>query len=158
MPWWWAAAPSCAYVYPVFMKVIFLIPVVSDGGAEKIASDLSFTLGVDEILLVVFEQRQGYAFQGRLISMDLPIERRSVFARVAGFIRRTYRFRRILRQERPDCVISFMGEANFINALVSHRSILTVHNHLSSVSNLRGRLESKVFALLLRILYRRATI
>ena len=56
------------------MKVIFLIPHVSDGGAEKIASDLSFTLGVDEILLVVFEQRQGYAFQGRLISMDLPIE------------------------------------------------------------------------------------
>jgi len=140
------------------MKVIFLIPHVSDGGAEKIASELSFTLGVDEILLVVFEQRQGYAFPGRLISMDLPIERRSVFARVAGFIRRTYRFRRILRQERPDCVISFMGEANFINALVSHRSILTVHNHLSSVSNLRGRLESKVFALLLRILYRRATI
>jgi len=140
------------------MKVIFLIPHVSDGGAEKIASDLSFTLGVDEILLVVFQQRQGYAFQGRLISMDLPIDRHSVFGRVGGFIRRTYRFRRILRQERPDCVVSFMGEANFINALGSHRPILTVHNHLSSVTNLRGRLESKLFSLLLRILYRRATV
>src|SRR5437762_11185119 len=96
-------ASTGACVYPVFMKVIFLIPHVSDGGAEKIASDLSFTLGVDEILLVVFQQRQGYAFQGRLISMDLPIERHSVFGRVGGFIRRTYRFRRIRRQERPDC-------------------------------------------------------
>src|SRR5207247_9115455 len=106
------------------MKVIFLIPHVSDGGAEKIASELSFTLGVDEILLVVFQQRQGYAFQGRLISMDLPIERHSVFGRAGGFIRRMYRFRRILRQERPGSVVSFMGEANFINALALHRAIL----------------------------------
>src|SRR5438477_5555120 len=140
------------------MKVIFLIPHVSDGGAEKIASELSFMLGVDEILLVVFEQRQGYTFQGRLISMDLPIERRSVFARVAGFIRRVYRFKRILRQERPDCVISFMGEANFINALVSRRPILTVHNHLSSLGFLRGRFELLIFNLLVKTLYRLATI
>jgi glycosyltransferase involved in cell wall biosynthesis len=140
------------------MKLILLIPHMADGGAEKTLSDLSFNLGLGEIVLVVFQERQGYPFRGRLISMNLPIERQSIFARVCGFIRRTYRFRRILQKERPDCVISFMGEANFINALVSPRPILTVHNHLSSVSYLRGRLEALAFTGLVKALYRRATI
>jgi glycosyltransferase involved in cell wall biosynthesis len=51
-----------------------------------------------------------------------------------------------------------MGEANFINALVGCKPILTVHNHLSSVSGQRSRLESTIFSLLLRTLYRRATV
>src|SRR6516225_9864547 len=140
------------------MKLMFLIPHISDGGAEKILSDLSFNLGLGEVVLVVFEEKQGYPFQGRLISMDLPIEKHSIAGRVLGFIRRTYRFRRLVRKERPDCVISFMGEANFINALVSTRPILTVHNHLSSGFHLRGRLEAKIFDFLMRTLYRRATI
>jgi glycosyltransferase involved in cell wall biosynthesis len=140
------------------MKLVLLIPHMSDGGAEKILSDLSFNLGMGELVLVVFQQKQGYPFGGRLISLDLPPEKHSIVARMFGFIRRTYRFRRILRREQPDCVISFMGEANFINALASRRPILTVHNHLSSVSHLRGRLESRIFDLLLRTLYRRGTI
>ena len=140
------------------MKLMLLVPHLSDGGAEKIVSDLSLNLGLGEIVLVVFHQRQTYPFQGRLISMNLPIERHSIFARMRDFIRRVYRFKRILRQERPDCVISFMGEANFINALVSRRPILTVHNHLSSNGFLRGRLESMIFNLLVKTLYRRATI
>jgi len=140
------------------MKVMFLIPHVSDGGAEKILSDLSFNLQAGEMVLVVFERKQGYPFQGRLVSMYLPIEKHSVFARFCGFIRRSYRFWRLLRRERPDCVVSFMGEANFINALVSPRAILTVHNHLSSISHVRSRLETGLFNLLLRTLYRRAAI
>jgi glycosyltransferase involved in cell wall biosynthesis len=140
------------------MKLVLLIPHISDGGAEKILSDLSFNLDMGELLLVVFQEKQGYPFQGRLTSLDLPAEKNSIFARICGFVRRTYRFKRILRHEQPDCVISFMGEANFINALVSRRPILTVHNHLSSVSHLRGKFESKIFDLLLKTLYRRATI
>jgi glycosyltransferase involved in cell wall biosynthesis len=140
------------------MKLILLIPHISDGGAEKILSDLSFNLDLGEILLVVFQQKQGYPFRGRLISMDLPIEKRSIAARAFGFMRRIHRFRRIVKQERPDCVVSFMGEANFINAVAGPRPVLTVHNHLSSVSHQRSALESKLFDFLLRRLYRRANI
>ena len=140
------------------MKVMYLIPHLSDGGAEKILSGLTFNLQLGEPLLVVFERRPGYPFHGRLISMDLPIEKHSIFARVRGFFRRVHRFTRILRQERPDCVVSFMGEANFVNALVSRRPILTVHNHLSSFSKVRSRFESRVFDLLLKLLYRRAMV
>jgi glycosyltransferase involved in cell wall biosynthesis len=137
---------------------MYLIPHLSDGGAEKVLSELTFHIQLGEPLLVVFERKPGYPFHGRLISMDLPIDKHSIFARVRGFFRRVHRFIRILRQERPDCVVSFMGEANFINALVSQRPILTVHNHLSSFSRVRSRFESRVFDLLLKLLYRRAMV
>ncbi|HLH32928.1 MAG TPA: hypothetical protein VKY31_17130, partial [Terriglobia bacterium] len=81
------------------MKLMLLIPHVSDGGAEKILSDLSFNLGMGEVVLVVFEERPGYPFQGRRISMNLPIERHSVPARIRGFLRRSFCFRQILKKE-----------------------------------------------------------
>src|ERR1051326_2695973 len=135
------------------MKVMFLIPHVFDGGAEKVLSDLSFNLGLGEVVLVVFEEKQAYPFHGRRISMNLPIEKESMPRRIIGFIRRALRFRRIVRQERPDCVLSFMGEANFINALVFRKPILAVHSHLSSVGSTRGKLELAIFDLLLKTLY-----
>ena len=140
------------------MKVMLVIPHLSDGGAEKVLSELSLDLGLGELVLVVFQEKVRYPFKGRLISLDIPIQQQSIFGRAFGFIRRSYRFRRILQQERPDVVVSFMGEANFINALLSPRPILTVHNHLSSTSKLRGKTEAFAFNVLLRLLYRRATV
>jgi hypothetical protein len=62
-----------------------------------------------------------------------------------------------LKREKPDVVISFMGEANILNALLAERPILTVHNHLSSGRFVSGRLETKLSELLSETLYRRAT-
>lgn len=139
------------------MKVMFLIPHVSGGGGERVLSDLSCSLG-GETVLVVFEEKFSYPFKGRLISLDLPINRRSLLSRLTGFLRRAYRFRRLLAQERPDVVISFMGEANLINALVSPRPVLTVHNHLSALSKMRNRFEALFVDALNKKLYKRATI
>src|SRR5262245_40325098 len=140
------------------MKVMFLIPHMADGGAERILSELSMHLGVGETILVLFEEKVAYSYQGKLISLNMPIDRQSILRRVVGFVRRIARFRRILQRERPDAVISFMGEANAINALLSRRPILTVHTHLSSISKFRGGIERLAVGILLRILYRRASI
>ncbi len=139
------------------MKVMFLIPHVSGGGGERVLSELSCSLG-DETVLVVFEEKFSYPFKGRLISLDLPINRRSLLSRFTGFLRRAYRFRRLLARERPNVVISFMGEANLINALVSPRPVLTVHNHLSALSEMRNRFEAFFVDALNKKLYKRATI
>jgi glycosyltransferase involved in cell wall biosynthesis len=139
------------------MKVMFLIPHVSGGGGERVLSELSCSLG-DETVVVVFEQKFSYPFHGRLVSLDLPINRQSPLTRLTGFLRRTYRFRRLLARERPNVVISFMGEANLINALVSPRPVLTVHNHMSALSKMRNRLEAFFVDALNRRLYKRATI
>jgi glycosyltransferase involved in cell wall biosynthesis len=139
------------------MKVIFLIPHVFGGGGERVLSDLSGSLG-GETVLVVFERRFSYPFTGRIISLDLPINRRSLWTRMTGFLRRLNRFRKLLEEERPNVVISFMGEANLINALVGIRPVLTVHNHLTALSRMRGRIEAFVVDALNRLLYKRATV
>ncbi len=152
------------------MKVMFLIPHISDGGAERILSELSQNLSVTEQVLVVFEEKAGYPFKGRLLSLDMPIERGSVLKRARGLIRRAWKLRRILREERPDTVVSFMGEANILNSLLAPNPIVTVHNHLSSLAELTragaaGKLakirlwfEELAAEALIRSLYRRARV
>src|SRR5688572_24033907 len=116
------------------MKIMLLVPHLSDGGGERIAADLSCSLNADDLVLVVFEKKFSYPYKGRVVSLDMPVDRRSVFRRALGFVKRLFRFRRVLRQERPDVVLSFMGEANLINAFLARRPIVTIHNHLSSVA------------------------
>ena len=139
------------------MKVMFLIPHVSGGGGERVLADLLHGLD-DETVLVVFEKKFSYPLKGRLVSLDLPIDRGSMLGRFTGFLRRVYRFRRLVAEERPGVVISFMGEANLINALVSPKPVLTVHNHVSALTKMRGRLEAFAVGVLNKALYKRATV
>jgi glycosyltransferase involved in cell wall biosynthesis len=139
------------------MKVMLLIPHAAGGGGEKILSELSQALG-ESCILVVFEESFGYTCMGKVVSLDLPIGTRSRIGRLLDVIRRGCRFRRVLRMERPDVVISFMGEANLLNALLSHAPVVTVHNHLSSTYQLRPWLERTLLRVLIGILYRRARV
>src|SRR4051812_17225110 len=152
------------------MKIVLLIPHLSGGGGEKVLSDLASGLSSHDLLLVVFEKKFDYPFKGRTVSLDLTIRRNSLTGRAGGFLRRILRFRSLLKKEKPDVVVSFMGEANLINVLCSRRPIITVHNHISSTNamdrialssaliRLRKRLETKLSESLMRLLYRRATV
>ncbi|HEX5000626.1 MAG TPA: glycosyltransferase [Terriglobia bacterium] len=144
--------------HPLPMKLMLLIPHVADGGAEKLLSQLSCGLRADELVVTVFERRVDYALGGRVISLDAPIHR-GVIHRLTGLARRFMRFRKVLREEQPDVVLSFMGEANILNALLAPRPILTVHNHLSSLRRFsHSRMESWLSELLIRRLYPRGTV
>jgi glycosyltransferase involved in cell wall biosynthesis len=139
------------------MKVMLVIPHVSGGGGEKVLSDLACNLRA-EIVVVVFEEKFSYPIKGRLISLNARIDRASAIRRAYGFIRRILLFRRTLRKEQPDVVLSFMGEANFVNALLSSRPILSVHTHMSSIDQMRSRIEAFAVKVLTRFLYRRAVV
>src|SRR5215475_1270278 len=104
------------------MKVMLVIPHVSGGGGEKVLSELACNLRADTVV-VVFEEKFSYPVRGKVIALNAPINRSSALARAWGFLRRIVLFRRVLRNENPDVVLSFMGEANFINALLSRRPI-----------------------------------
>jgi len=152
------------------MKIMLLVPHLSDGGGERIAADLSCSLNADDLVLVVFEKKFSYPYKGRVVSLDMPVDRRSVFTRALGFVKRLFQFRRVLRQERPDVVLSFMGEANLINAFLAKRPIVTIHNHLSSfaevtrdtapkgLAKVRSRFEAAIHRTLIHRLFRRATV
>jgi len=139
------------------MKTMLLIPHVAGGGGERVFAELARHLE-GEVVIAVFEKRFTYSFARRVVSLEAPIARGSILRRARGVLTRVLRFRRLLRAENPDVVLSFMGEANLLNALLSPNPVLTVHNHLSSTSRMRSSWESSVVNLLVRRLYRRATV
>ena len=139
------------------VKIMLLIPHIAGGGGEKVLSELAHNLGTD-VTLVLFEERFSYPFAGRVICLNMPVNRGSLFRRAYGFLRRGLRFMRVLRTERPDVVVSFMGEANLLNALLAPHPVVTVHNHLSAMSGMRPMLESVISDALVRWSYGRATV
>jgi glycosyltransferase involved in cell wall biosynthesis len=152
------------------MKIMLVIPHLSGGGGERVLSDLASGLESDDVVVVVFERKAGYPVNRRVVSFDLPIRRGALLGRAMGFLRRSLQFRRVVRREQPDVVVSFMGEANLLNAMFSPRPVITVHNHLSSlnqlertaasggVRRLRKWAESTASETLMKMLYRRAMV
>lgn len=138
-------------------KVMFLSAHLSYGGAEKVLSELSCNLPDDiEQVIVLYEKEITYPYKGRLISLDSPITSLSFFNRAYKFIQRIFRLKKIIKTENPDCVISFMEEANFINIMVSENPIVTVHI-LQSINP--KRLSSLIaIKLLISVLYNRAKV
>ncbi|HHT9158384.1 MAG TPA: glycosyltransferase [Candidatus Brocadiaceae bacterium] len=138
-------------------KIIFFIAHLSDGGAEKVLSELSCNFPNDiEQVIVLYEKKITYPYKGKLVSLDLPITSLSFPDRIYKFIQRIFRFRKIVKMEKPDCVISFMEEANFINIMVSRNPIVTVHI-LQSINP--KRLSSFiVIKLMISALYNRAKV
>src|SRR5262249_41883988 len=152
------------------LKIMLVIPHLSGGGGERVLADLAAGLEDEDVIVLVFERKSGYPITSRMISLDIPIRRQSLFSRIAGFLHRASHFRRAIRDEKPDAVISFMGESNLLTALLAPHPILTVHNHLSSFYRLeidatksislriRKKLEFAITRWMMRVLYRRATV
>lgn len=109
-------------------KIMFLIAHLSDGGAEKVLSEISCNLPGDiEQVIVLYEKKIAYPHKGRCISLDLPVTSFSIINRLNKFIQRIFKFRKIVNIEKPDCVISFGEEPNFINIIISQNPVVTVH-------------------------------
>jgi len=131
-------------------KIMFLIATLYQGGAERVLSELSCNLPDNiEQVIVVYEKKITYPLKGKLLCLKSPPNSLSVFIRAYKFIQRIFRLKEIIKEEMPDCVMSFMGEANVQNALVSKNPILTVHGRMSkdhrSVSGWILRLLMPVF-------------
>lgn len=138
-------------------KIMFLIAHLSDGGAEKVLSEISCNLPGDiEQVIVLFEKKVTFPYRGKLISLDLPVSSLSLPERIYKFIRRVLRFRKIVRMEKPDLVISFCEEANFINIMVSRNPVVTVH----ILQSINPKKLSSYFAIkfLISALYNRAKV
>lgn len=109
-------------------KIMFLIAHLSEGGAEKVLSEISCNFPDDiEQVIVLFEKKITFSCKGKLVSLESPTDSLSFFSRAYRFIQRIFRLREVMREEKPDCVISFGEEPNFINSMVSENPVVTVH-------------------------------
>lgn len=111
---------------PSSLRLVFVIPTVGAGGAERVAAILCNAwqkLG-HEVHLITFEddRAESHYFLERHIQvhrLDLLRQSRS-FANFAYLnLKRVYRIRRTLRLIAPDAVVSFMPEPNVLTILAS---------------------------------------
>ena len=130
-------------------KIMFFLPTLGVGGGERVVSELSLHLPDSiERSITLFQNHVSYPYKGRLFFLDIPIAN-PLLQKIYYFFVAMWHFKKILKKEKPDYVISFGAPANIINLLSYKKTMIRVDNFMSSASG-------GIYRLLIKLLYNRA--
>jgi glycosyltransferase involved in cell wall biosynthesis len=116
-------------------KLFFFMPDFFQAGGQRVVSDLSLNLPENiEQTIVLFEKKISFPHRGNIISLNAPLSS-NFFKRFFYFFVRLYRFKKLVKKENPDWVISLGNSANIINILSTKNSIVRVDMFLSKEKN-----------------------
>ena len=144
------------------MKIIFLLPTLSAGGGERVASELSLGLPNSiEKIIVLFKKEISYPYKGRIISLDI-LKPSGILQKAICCFLGLLRFRKLVKKEKPNYVISFGHLPNLINifstclpAGMGAKSVVRIDNFYSSSCQGFG---GKIYRILVRLLFNKADI
>lgn len=120
-------------------KVKFLINTLSNGGAERVVSNLSLNLNNKinkEILLFGKNSKAKYSYNGKLTFLD-KIEHKNIFYKIYALVKRIIKLKNIKKNNNKSTIISFLEYPNLINLLTIKygKTIVSVRNHMSTKHN-----------------------
>jgi len=134
-------------------KIIFLSPTLAIGGGERVLSELSLNLPQDiERVIVLFKNEVSYPYKGRMISLNLSFSK-NPFLKVYYFLTGLSRLKKIVQKEKPDYLIGFGKQANFMNILASKKALARADNFMSASCRDPG---GRIYGILIKLLYNRA--
>lgn len=120
-------------------KVTFIVGALSNGGAERVVSNLSINLPEDierEIILFGKDERIDYEYKGKIIYLDQkkPI---GLIGKFITFLKRIIKLKRIKSRSTNTTFISLMEYPNLLNMLTGNKthSIVSVRNFMSRKHN-----------------------
>ncbi|MEZ5534134.1 MAG: glycosyltransferase [Thiolinea sp.] len=121
-------------------SIALVIYSLHEGGAEKVASELSiyFAQSGHYVVVIVFDgQHRVYVHGGQLINLNVPSAASgSLFSRFRFLLKRSLRLRHIFRQHSFDLIIAVMESAGFASVLASRDTIIA--NHCNPDENFSG--------------------
>lgn len=97
------------------MKIAFYINAIHEGGAERVMVNLAndFVKRDDEIILITsFKDNWEYHYSDKIKRYVLE-ENPASSSKIKRNIIRVKELRKILKNERPECLVSFMAEPNY---------------------------------------------
>jgi glycosyltransferase involved in cell wall biosynthesis len=99
------------------LNLILFMPFMSWGGMGKIASDISCTLpqSVNQTI-VLLEDRVAYPYQGRLLILGKDCLKPHA-VKGMRLLLNVLKFRRVLKEVKPDVVLAFHHDARVVNFL-----------------------------------------
>lgn len=108
-------------------KILIIVPSLGKGGVERIVSLLSKELIKKyKITIVTYSQKKEYEIYGNHISLNIE-PNSNYLIKIINCIKRTIKLKTIIKQLKPEKVISF--NANISTILTGEKCVLTLHNN-----------------------------
>ncbi|HGF4929486.1 TPA: glycosyltransferase [Vibrio parahaemolyticus] len=124
------------------IRVMLVIPKLSSGGIERVASN--FSLGLDnnkfnQSIYSIMPQSESYEFSVPVHILDRNISN-GFFGKLLNFFHRIFYLRKLIKNEEPDVIISFGERCNIISLLTPTKAkkLITIHSRLSIENNTKG--------------------
>lgn len=137
-------------------KIFMVIPTINMGGAERVASQLS-NLWANEKhdvhLVLLAKSEDFYKINEKVKIHRLGFENKGLISKLFSEIRTFFKMRKLLKNERPDFVLSFMTKYNIFTIIAA--SFLNIPVFVSDRANLLTK-RSLVERLLKKITYKKA--
>jgi glycosyltransferase involved in cell wall biosynthesis len=122
-------------------KVMFIIPHLGSGGAERVVANLCNGLADYERIVLIFENIIKHNVDARVISINSPASQ-SLFKKLLNFPIRYLKIRKLKEEVKPDFVVSLLEPANLFNVLTKLSNQKTI---LSFRSNYTATLQEDPF-------------
>jgi glycosyltransferase involved in cell wall biosynthesis len=121
-------------------RVAFLIPYLGVGGAERVASELSFALDDFEFNAVVFRDGGGFAFNGATHILQLELDDdESKLRKLCRIQAAAIKLGLLMETEDFDAMVSFTTPANLLAMLTPTRARRLVTVHTTESALITGR-------------------
>lgn len=119
-------------------NLLIIIPHLTNGGAERAASELSIALAdYYNVFVLLYEDRVTYPFSGKKIVINLQDKTRSILEKNIDSI---IKLRNVKEKYHINYTISFLVHPNLVNIFSRNNDkvILSVHTHLSEYNRRKG--------------------
>ena len=137
-------------------NILLIIPYLTDGGAERVVSELSFALAEKfNVFILLYEDKVTYPFLGKKLVLKVAHKYSHPLLKNLALI---FSIRNIKKQHNIDCSISFLVNPNLINVFTKGRErvILTVHTHLSEYYKRKKWTKRLLNKMTINLIYNRA--
>lgn len=136
-----------------------IVPTLSMGGAEKVASILSTQMSNEKmnVYLILYNAEEiNYSYSGKIINLNTS-PTKNVIKKVINFLIRIYKVNKIKKEYNLETVISFLGNPNLVNLFSGKgaKKIVSVRNFVSKSDT--GKL-GKLKKILIRLFYNFADV
>lgn len=143
------------------MKILFIIPTLKNGGAEKVISDVTSHLpeNVDADILINSISDLDFPTGAKIISLGMVQSKKmGLFYQFIVMMKRITKLYRLKRDNHYDDCISFMDSANIANILTGKKYskvIISVRTSIKKAADMRPEYKY-IVSPLIKLLYNRA--
>lgn len=142
-------------------KVLFVIPYLHDGGAERALSNITthFPDDWDIDILVNSDKVQDYLYKGNIISLGIDKIKKtdSVFFQFVVFLKRIHKLKELKSSGNYKACISFMDSANVSNILAARKKCKTIVSVRVSLKKSESKPQYKyIVSPLVKLFYNKA--